>query len=75
MLEFVAGRGAVVQPASNNIVFGYKQAQEYNRKHHLSFIRALSWSAQNTASHWSHVHIILTVEHFTFHAFYKTCGL
>jgi len=75
ILEFVAGRGAVVQPASINIVFGYKQSQEYNRKHHLGFIRALSWSAQNAESHWSHVHIILTVEHFTFHAFSKTCGL
>ena len=38
------------------------------------FIRAVSWSAQNAESHWSHVHITLTVEHFSFHPFYK-CGL
>jgi len=38
------------------------------------FIRAVSWSAQNGESHWSHVHITLTVERIDFHAFYK-CGL
>jgi len=27
MLKFVPGHGAVVQPASIKIVFGYKQAQ------------------------------------------------
>jgi len=75
ILKFVAGHGNIVQPASINIVFGCKQAQEYNRTHHLGFIRAVSWSAQNTESHWSHVHITLTVEHFSFHAFYKKCGL
>jgi len=57
-----------------NIVFGYKQAQQYSRTYHLAFIRAVSWSAQNAESHWSHVHITRTVEHFNFHAFYK-CGL
>ena len=75
ILKFVAGHGAVVQPASINIVFGYKQAQQYSRKHQLGFIRAISWSAQNAESHWSHVHIIFTLEHFNFHALYKKCGL
>ena len=74
-LKFVAGHGAVAQPASINIVFGYKQAQQYNRKHQLGFIRAVSWSAQNAESHWSHVHITLTEENFNFHAFYKKGGL
>jgi len=39
----VAGHGAVVQSASINVVFGYKQAQQYSRKHQLGFIRAASW--------------------------------
>jgi len=58
ILKFVAGHGTVVQTASINIVFGCKQAQQYSRTHQLGFIRAVSWSAQNVASHWSHVHII-----------------
>ena len=66
---------SLLQPSSINIVFGCKQAQQYNRIHHLGFIRAVSWSAQNAKSHWSYVHITLTVEHFSFHAFYKKCGL
>ena len=74
ILKFVVGHGAVVQPAPIHIVFGYKQAQQCSRKHQLGFIRAVSWSAQNAESHWSHVHITLTVQHFNFHAFYK-CGL
>ena len=47
LIYFVAGRGTVVQPASINIVFGCKQAQQYSRTHQLGFIRAVSWSAQN----------------------------
>jgi len=35
ILKFVAGHGTVVQPASNCIVFGCKQAQQYSRTHHL----------------------------------------
>ena len=54
-----------------NIVFGCKQAQQYIRTHQLGFIRAVSWSAQNAESHWSQGYITLTVEHFSFHAFYK----
>ena len=61
--------------ASINIVIVCKQAKQYSRTHHLCFIRAVSWSAQNAESYWSHVHITLTVEHFSFHAFYKKCGL
>jgi len=74
ILQFVAAHGAVVQPVSINIVFGCKQVQQYSRIHQLGFIRAVSWSAQNAESHWSHVHITLTEEHFSFHAFYR-CGL
>jgi len=73
--KFVSGHGTVVQHASINIIFGCKQAQQYIRTHQLGFIRAVSWSAQNAESRWSHVHIILTVEHFSFHAFYMKCGL
>jgi len=44
-------------------------------KHQLDFIRAVSWSVQFAESHWSHVHITLTAEHFNFHAFYEKGGL
>jgi len=43
--------------------------------HRLGFIIAVSSSAQNAESHWSHVYITLIVEHISFHAFYKRCGL
>jgi len=33
ILKFVAGHGTVVQPVSINIVFGFKQAQQYRRRH------------------------------------------
>ena len=59
ILKCVAGHDAVVQPASINIVFGYKQAQQYSREHQFGFIRAVSWSAQNVESHWSHAFISL----------------
>jgi len=74
ILRFVAARGTVVQPASINIVYGCKQAQQY-RTYHLGFVGAVSLSARNAESHWSHVHITLTIERFSFHAFYKKCGL
>jgi len=73
ILRFVAGHGTLVQLLSINIVFGCKQVQQYSKTHHLGFIRAVSCSARNAESHCSHVHITLTVEHFSFHAFY-TCG-
>jgi len=66
ILKFVDGHGAVAQPTSINIVFGYKQAQQYNRIHQLGFIRAVSWTAQNAESHWSHVHVTPKVKHFNF---------
>jgi len=47
MLKFVAGHDIAVQPASVNIVFECKQAQQYSRTHHFRFIRAVSRSAQN----------------------------
>jgi len=74
ILKFVAAHGTVVQSASIDIVFGCKQAQQYSRTHHLDFIGAVSLSAQNAESHWSHVHITPTAERFSFHAFYK-CSL
>jgi len=70
-----SGHATVVQPASIKIPFGCKQTQECSITHQLGFIKAVSWSAQNAESHWSFVHITLTVEHFSFHAFYKKCGL
>jgi len=51
ILKFVAGH-SVVKPASINIVFGCKQAQQCSRTHQLGFIRVVSWSAQNAQSHW-----------------------
>jgi len=75
ILKFVAGHGTVVQPASINIVSGWKQAQQYSRTYQLGFIRAVTWSAQNPESHWSQVHITLKADHFSFHAFCKKCGL
>jgi len=74
ILNFVAGHGIVAHPASINIVLGCKQAQQCSRIHQWSFIRAVGWSAQNAESHWSHVHITFTVEHFSFHAFHMKCG-
>jgi len=71
---FVAGHGTVVQPDSINMAFICKQTQPYSRTHHLGFIRAVSWSAQNAELHWSYVRVTLAVEHFNFHAFYK-CGV
>jgi len=61
VFKFVPGHGTVVQSGSINILFGYKQAQQYSRTHQLGFIGAVSWCAQNAESHWSHVHI--SVEH------------
>ena len=65
-IKFVSGHGTVVQPACTNIVFGYPQAQQYNE--HVNFVRAVSCSAQNAESHWSHVYITLIVEHINYHA-------
>ena len=73
ILKFVAGHGTVVQPVSINIVFGCKQAQKCRRRRQLGFIRVVTCSAKSAESHWSYVHITFTVEHFSFHAFYK-CG-
>jgi len=42
ILKFVVGHGTVVQPATIDIVFGCKQAQQYSRKHQLGSIRAVS---------------------------------
>jgi len=41
----------------------------------LGFIRVVSWGAQNAESHCSHVHITFRVEHFSFYAFHKKCGV
>jgi len=40
----------------------------------LGVIGAVSLSARNAESHWAHVRITVTVERFSFHAFYKKCG-
>ena len=50
---------------------------------HSNIVEHINWvlselsvgSAQNPESHWSDVHITLKVEHFSFHALYKKCGL
>jgi len=49
-LNFVARHGAVLQPASINIVSGCKQAQQYGRTHQLSFMRVVGRSAQNACA-------------------------
>jgi len=61
ILKYIAGHGTVVQPAWINIVFEYKQAQQYSRMHELGFIRAVSWSAQNAESHWSHMQLCISL--------------
>jgi len=58
-LNFVIGHGTVVQLGCTTIRLWHKEAQQYSRTHQLGFIRAVSWSAQNGESHWSHVHITL----------------
>jgi len=75
ILKFVTGHGTVDQPACINIVFVRKEAQQCGRTHQLGFIRPVSRSDQNAEPHWSHVHITLTVQHFSFHAFFKKSGL
>jgi len=56
--NFVVGHRTVVQLGCTTIRLWYKPAQHYSRTHQLGFIRAVSWSAQNSESHhWSHVHI------------------
>jgi len=57
--NFVVGHRTVVQLGWTTIRLWYKQAQRYSRTHQLGFIRAVSWSAQNGESHWSHVHITI----------------
>ena len=69
ILKFVAGHGTVVQPVSIDIVSECKEAQHYSRTHQLGFIRAVSWSAQNAKSHWFHVRITPTVQHFNLRTF------
>jgi len=55
-LNFVVGHRTVAQLGCTTIRLWCKQAQQYSRTHQLGFIRAVSWSAQNGESHWSHVH-------------------
>jgi len=75
MLKFVAGHDIVVQPVSINIVCECKQTQQYSRIHHLGFIRAVSWSAQNAESHWSHVISLLQWNTSVFNHFIRSVGL
>ena len=50
---------------------GVLKARPITLIHQLGFVRAISWSAHNAESHWSHVHITLIVENISFHAFYE----
>jgi len=69
-------RSKILQMQISNLVYrGVLKARLITLIHQLGFIRAVSWSAQNVESHWSHVHITLIVENISFHAFYKRCGL
>jgi len=69
-------RSNVLQIQISNLVYrGVLKVRLITLIHQLGFIRTVSWSAQNDESHWSQVHITLTVEHFSFHAIYKRCGL
>jgi len=40
ILKFVAGHGTELQPACINIVFGYQQAQQYNRNTSIGFYQS-----------------------------------
>ena len=78
ILKFVAGHGTVVHPVSIIIVFGWKQAQHNSRTHQL-VLSELSVGAHKMLNRIGRTCISLlkyrpTVEHFSFHAFYK-CGL
>jgi len=65
-------KSKVFQIQISNLVYrGVSKARLITLIHQLGFIRAVSWSAQNTESHWSHVHITLIVENITFHIFYE----
>jgi len=58
-LNFVVGHGTVVQLGCATIRIWCKQEQQYSKTHQLGIIRAVSWSAQNGESHWSHALITL----------------
>ena len=69
-------RSKVLQIQISNLVYrGVLKARLITLIHQLGFIRAVSWSAQNAESRWSHVHITLVVENISFHALYTRCGL
>jgi len=53
--NFVVGHGTAVQLGCTTIRLRHKGTQQYGRTHQLGFIRAVTWSAQNGESHWSHV--------------------
>jgi len=72
--NFVAGHGTVVQLGCTTIRLRYKQAQQCSRIHQLDFIRAVSWSAQNGESHWSHVHITLMYNTSSFMHLIRSVG-
>jgi len=38
ILKFVSGHGTVVEPTCTNIIFGYKQAQQYSREQHINWV-------------------------------------
>jgi len=58
-LNFVVGHGTAIQLGCTTSRLWYKQAKQYIRTSQSGFIRAVSWSAQNGESYWSHVHITL----------------
>jgi len=62
--NFVVEHSGADQLGCTTIRLWHKEAQQYSRTHQLGFIRAVSWSAQNCESRWSHVHIISRMHRF-----------
>jgi len=57
-------RSKVLKIQISNLVYrGVSRARLITLIYQLGFIRAVNWSAQNAESRWSHVDIILIVEH------------
>jgi len=77
VLKFVSGHRTVVQPASINIVFGYKQTRQYSRIHQMIFLSELSVVVRkllDRVGRTCNVHITLRVEHFIFMHFIRSVG-
>ena len=70
LLDMVLQFSLVAQLADHDT----KKHRNIKRKYQLGFIRAVSWSAQNHESHWSHVHVTLKYNTLIFMHFIRSAG-